>query len=302
MTPIRSILRSMLNDKNTLDIVSLNNYPYYDWMYGLLSNRYHMYLGDKLPYKWDENILAKPPNMIYDITPDLPLSLEADLILSHNRLEQYDLGKILSNFWHIPMCLVHQLAPRDMKYNNQWQFIASRKGDSNIFLSHYIQEQWDIPGYVINPGVPVMPNNVNKQKKEVSHIWCGPEEQKFIHKNIGNISFIKNGDFSSCMILVNSTTQFYPIHVLIAMAHGCCVITEKIPELEDLIEHDDTGLIYKDVPDLNKILASYKDKPSKCQEMGQRARERILKRFPVKEFINRMTFAIKNSAEITYVR
>lgn len=301
MTPIRSILRSLSN-KDGLDIINISNYPYYDWMLSLLPSKFHMYLGNRIPYKWDENILAKPANMTYDIDPDLRLNVEADLVLCHNRLEQYDLCKVLSNFWHIPMCLVHQLSPRDMKYNNQWQFIESRKGDSNIFLSKYIQEQWNLPGYIVNPGIPAISNNIDKQKKEVSHIWCGEQEQKFIHKNIGNISFIKNGDFSSCMILVNSTTQFYPIHVLIAMAHGCCVISEKIPELGDLIEHEETGLIYKDVPELNRILSSYKNKVSKCQEMGQKARQRVIERFPIKEFVNRFSFALKKSAEIIYTR
>ncbi len=301
-TPIRSIINSVLPKKDILDLISFVNYPYFDWMLSQVPHNIHMYKGDRLPYNWDENILSIPNNVTFDINPDLPLGLDIDLVLCHNRLQQFDISKIFSTFWHLPICLVHQLLPRDMKYHNQWQNIAPRVGNSNIFLSRKIQEEWNIPGYIIPPGIPNIAGGKNKQNK-VAYIYCLVDEpKKVIKQNLGDIGFIEHGDFNKYQIVVNSTTMFYPIHALVAMAHGCCVITQEIPEMDEVFKDGENCLIYKDIPHLRVMIESVNNKPSMYEEIGARAREMVRTTFPMDEFRKKMNVAIKQSAEIMYTR
>lgn len=301
-TPVRSLLKSVtLRENKPLDIVSFINYPYYDSMLATTQHKFHMYQGQKLPSNWDSETLPKPHNVLLDVNPDLSLSLDANIVLCHNRLQQFDLASMFANFWHLPICLIHQLMPRNMKYHHEWKNIQLRKGQSNIFLSKKIQEEWELPGYIIPPGIPTIDVDSSKQK-EIAHIWCSPNERKLITNTIGPTSFVKGADFSSSLILVNSTTQFFPIHALIAMGMGCLVVSHEMDELKDVIEHEVNGIFYRDIDKLRSTVEYYKQRPAKCLEMGQKAKETITKLFPVEAFIKRMNLALLDTAEMVYTR
>lgn len=300
-TPVRSILKSLVKT-DRLDVVTFVNYPYYDWLYSLVPHSFHAYRGDRLPCMWREDVLKIPQNFDFSVDPDIPLNIDANLIMCHDRLNQYDIAKVLSSFWHLPICLVHQLSPRDMKFDRRWNEILSRRGSSNIFFSQKIQEEWNTPGYIIPPGIPKIASDINKQK-EISHIACSENEQKMIQRSLQQqVKWVVNGDFSSTFLLINTTTQFYPIHAFIAMAHGCCVMFQDMPEIKGIIEHEVDALIYKDINDLRPMLAHYKNRPDRCKEIGQKGKEKVEKMFPIQPFVNKMNLAIKQSAEITYVR
>jgi hypothetical protein len=196
--------------------------------------------------------------------------------------------------------MINQTCPRDMKYHNKWPLIKSRFGHSNIFLSEKIQEEWQHPGYIIPPGIPKLKNDPNKQK-EIAHIWCEHKQQKLLKNTIGPVDFIKNGDFSKCYLMVNTTTHFYPIHALIAMSAGCCVLFQEAPEI-DFIEHEVNGLIYKDVNSLRPMLDHFKNNRDKCLEIGKKGQEIVQRLFPLPEFIKKFNVALKQTLEIPYVR
>lgn len=300
-TPVRSILRSVQGKRDCLDIMTYTNYPYYDWAISRVPHKFHAYRGDLLPSTWAEDVLPKPQNFQYDVVPDFGLGLDIDLILCHNRLDQFDLAMKFSSFWHIPTCVVHQLLPRDMKFHHQWQSISARRGHSNIFLSNKIQEEWGIPGYIVPPGIPSIPRDENKQK-EISHIDCQGPEKKLIRQTLGNIHFVKKGDFSASMMLINTTTGLFPIHALVAMAAGCCVLTQRMDELEGIVKHEETGLVYKDIAELQTLISSYRHRRSTCLDIGTRARQLIIEKFPQADFVKKMDNALRQSAEIIYTR
>ncbi len=299
-TAVRSILKS-LEQKSMLDIVSFINYPYYDWMFSKTKQKFHIYSGDRMPVEWLDEVLKKPNNVCVDIRPDLPLNLDANLILCHNKTIQFDLAKIFSNFWHLPVAMVHQLGPRDAKFHHQWQIIANRVGHINIFLSKEIQEQWERPGYIIEPGIPVINLDKNKQK-EISHIICSNEDRKIVRNVLGDVSFIRGGDFSKCLIMVNTSTTFYPIHALVAMGAGCCLITQKIPELDYFLKHEENAIVCDDIASIKRAIDTYKNRPSKCFEIGERAKETVKDKFSVDNFIKKMNIALKHTAETVYTR
>jgi hypothetical protein len=298
-TPVRSILKS-LTPSETLDIVSFVNYPYYDWMFSLVPHKFHLYRGDRIPCGWNEQVLQKPKNFDQLIDPDIPLNIDANLVLCHDRLNQLDLARAFSSFWHLPICTVHQLGPRDMKFDRRWRELQSRRGNTNIFLSQKIQEEWECAGYIIPPGIPEINYDESKQK-EVSHIECSDNERNMLAKTLQQqISFVKNGDFSSTLILINTTTQYYPVHALIGMASGCCVLFQQMPELEGVIEHEKNALIYKDVNDARVMLNHYKSRPDRCKEIGKAAKETVRKMFPIKVFKDKLNIALKQTSEMTY--
>jgi len=302
-TPVRSLIKAVLRQpEDKLEILSFINYPYYDNLFAPLDTDWHLYTGNLLKnVTWDDNQVDLPKNFKLDVNPDIPLNIDIDLLVFHNRLEQYDITKMLSSFWHMPTCLIHGTTPRDMKFNPKWSTIQSRDGHSNIFLSQRIQEEWNKAGYIIPVGIEPKEVNTDKQKK-ISHIWCGAEQQKVLYNIVGPTHLVRKGDFSETLILINTTSSWYPIHVLEAMAAGCCVISADMPELNGVIEHGVSGLLFKDLEELQRLLTEYRAKPTTCVEMGQNGREKIVELFPMNKYIKSMNLALRESAEVLYVR
>jgi hypothetical protein len=303
-TPVRSILRSLQKpDNSPLNVITFTNYPYYDSMFARTNNLFHCYNGTQLPSDWREEVLPKPPNHLYSISPDIPLNIDCDLILAHNKLHQFEASKALSRFWHLPVALVHQFAPRDFKYHTEWKNIQARQGHTNIFLSAKIQEEWQSPGFIINPGV-VTPDEITPAKVSgaIGHLPCTKDELKLLHNMIGNMEFIKQGDMSGIDILVNTTNAFYPIHILHAMAHGKIVVTIAMPELENIITHEETGFIIKDVTDFKKIIAHIRHNSNTLQDMRIKAHNHIKQNFPMQDFCKKMSIALEETSQITYTR
>lgn len=302
-TPIRSILRSVSKSENEpLNILTFVNYPYYDSMFCKTQHRFHAYNGNRLPSVWLPDVMPQPSNYMFSITPDIPINMSCDLILIHNKLQHYEVGRIHSAFWHLPMAMVHQLCPRDLKYHTEWSNLQKRDGHLNIFLSDKIQAEWGKPGFIIKPGVAFPAEPTIVKRKGVGHIPVPREELKFINNLLGSVSLIKNGDLSECDIVVNTTNAFYPVHILHAMANGRVVITIDMPELNDIITHEETGFIAKNITDFRMLINHLQSHPSLMAEVGQRARDHIQANFSEETFVKKMRFALQETAATTYTR
>jgi glycosyltransferase involved in cell wall biosynthesis len=218
-------------------------------------------------------------------------------------LHHFELGKKFSNFWHIPMCLIQSTCPRELRYNPNWENMLLRRAATNIYFGKNIQEEWQAPGYVIKPGIPGSYLVNNDRAMVISHLICDPRERQVLQNALMNpINFIKNADFSTTTLFINATTNFYPVHVLMAMANECCVITPNLPELDGIIEHEVNGLIYKDIHELKMLIDKYKNCPSLCKEIGKKGKNLVMDTFPVDTFRKKMTAALRSASEVIYTR
>ncbi len=301
-TPVRSLTRAALrNPDDKLEILSFPNFTYYDYLFENIAANFHLYHGSHLQRKWDFNQRKLPPNFKIDIDPDIPLNLDMDLILYHDRFTQFDLANHLSAFWHLPTCLVHGTTTRDMKFIPQWNTINRRDGHSNIFLSEKIQESWDKPGYIVPVGINTLDLDISKQRR-ISHISVDSREIKILHNLLGPINYIREIDLSETLIFINTTSNWYPIHVLQAMGAGCCVISQYMAELEGVIEHGENGLMFKTLEELQQYVNTFRANPDRCIEMGQKAKQKIKENFNMDNFVKLMTIALRESAEVLYIK
>lgn len=299
-TPVRTLMRSVDQAKNTLELISFFNYPYYDNMFANIGFNLNLIESEHIYSKWDEELLDKASG-IKLVGTDLPIYLDADLILCHNKFAQYDVSQMFAQFWHLPIVLIHQLLPRDLKFRNEWNIFKNRVGDVNIFLSREIQQAWETPGHIIPPGIELV--DTTKTSNKIGHLFCAEQKVRSSIQNIlGPTKFVQKNDFSEVEIFVNTTTDFYPIHVLHAMAAGCLVITQQLPELDGVIKHEVNGLIFKNIYELKQLLDLYKNKPSKCREMAALGRTTIQNLFPMKNFQNIMKIVLKEASTVVYTR
>lgn len=299
-TPVRSILKQLDNSK-IYDILTFINNPYYDTMFAQADHNFHLYNGRHIPSQWNNEVLPKPPNYNFTITPDIPINIDCNFILIHNKFHQFDVGKLLSRFWHLPVILVHQVPPRELKFNMEWKTIQNRIGNLNIYLGPKIQEEWDQPGFIINPGIGIP--EYNEKKHHISHILCKKEEQGIINNLVNSrINYVSKFNFGDSLIFINTTTNFFPIHMLHAMSAGALVITQRKSDIEDIIQHEENGILIDDPLEIPRVISVYKNQPGKCAEIGMRARQTIIDKYNTEQFLKSINIAFKQITNITYVR
>jgi len=183
----------------------------------------------------------------------------------------------------------------------EWRTIQARVGDVNVYLGNKIQEDWDQPGFIVHPGIGIPEYHGDKHR--ISHIICKKEEQGIVNNlvNLG-LNFVSGHDFDDSLIFLNTTTNFYPVHMLHAMAHGALVITQRKPEIEEIIQHESNGVLIDDPMEIPVVIQHYKNLPSKCLEIGLRARQTIIDRYNKEQFLKSINIAFQQAASITYTR
>lgn len=86
----------------------------------------------------------------------------------------------------------------------------------------------------------------------------------------------------SVVVHPSYTEGFSMVH-LEALASGCCVVSSRLPYVDDVIEHGRTGFVFEpgDVAGLREILRLLMREPERAAEVGRNAAEEARLRFGV---------------------
>lgn len=223
MTAVRSLTRSCLK-KNSFNFITFLTDKFYD---ELLSETGHSF------YYWDHDknidINAIPQNFYPVKEMDLPISLDVDAVICQDYGLQYKVSKKFADFWHLPLIMVfHYIKSED-------QFLIN--GDINIYDSYEIQESWNHPGAVIEPGVDenFTKVDVNKNspillcdiKSDNEAAMCREivSGTKYTINSLGKDKFTRFEQYKNARCLIQLKPKQFPIEILEASKVGLPIIS-----------------------------------------------------------------------------
>ena len=249
----------------------------------------------------------------------LPLHVEFDLIIAHDRGPQYDVADHLSHQYRLPTVLVeHSLPPADWN-EGRLAPLRSREGDTNVFIADCQKNIWGFRkdyDCIVNPlGVNTnLFSPVDKTERQNCILWIGnnimyKDEMygfpimRFVTgfpmpmmplKIIGNnpgISRLPNTitdlvkAYSQAGLLLNTCPNDpLPTTVLEAMACGCPVVSLAVGDIPQVIKNGETGFASKNPEELRTYCSLVLSDKELANRLSINGRELIRKKFGMTRF------------------
>jgi glycosyltransferase involved in cell wall biosynthesis/SAM-dependent methyltransferase/Tfp pilus assembly protein PilF len=280
--------------------------------------------------KWNQNMRPVPDNVRLISMKQAQEYLEQgeiDGIIAHNvkdliAVRDYSLPKIM--VFH--NCLTTEIKLGKNKINREdylQKIIPLLDGVTKVFISEIKKADWEMQGEIILPGLDVSEyGGYTGSEKKVLRVGNLLIERdlmmgySFGEKVIKNHPLLTLGmnpgipesrisdgfddllnQFQNNRVYINTTVDGfedgYNLAMLEAMATGMPVVTSQ--NKTSPISNGINGFSSNDPDYLNRCIENFMQDPVLAKEMGEKARETIVEKFPINKFIQSWTKAVELS-------
>ena len=287
---------------------------------------------------WNKSYAPLPANYTvlngnlgeHQLTPDV----DFDLVLSQSKHAHYKIAKQISDQLHLPLVsLEHCLPPLQYTKDHLNQF-KSMRGHINVFISEFSRERWGWEKdevVVIHHGVDTelfSPNDnmVEKKNKILSVVndfrnrdyCCGYGFWEEVTKELPRLHIGDSPDGwskpaasipelimryrESSVFVDTASLSPIPTVVLEAMSCGSLVVSYGNAMVPEVITDGYNGFIRSDVKSMRQLLIEILKDPFKneYQQMRERARETIIKKFSMDKFVDSWNKIFRKASEIVW--
>ena len=321
MYPIKNIIRSVKRKKD--DKLKVITFCETEEKYNsLLAHTGHdFYLwGEGIDSNWNELVENKPSN-IYKL-PDVSKNIYEnyfDLVICHNRIEQYNISEALSQALHLPIIMVDHCGEKVLKpspiFSNvttsDIKLLYQREFLVNVCTHPQLVKEWpnaNKGSIVINTGVDTekyKPDNVEKSFSIVLDNFIPEPVAKFLSSlNKYNIISTDREDktnlYNQGSVFIN-TWKNINIKLLEAMACGTVPVCIDTPEITHVVNKE-TGFIVKDVQEMISLIDRIQNQEVNIEQIAKNAREYIVKNHHIDLFINKWNQVFQLASNSFYSR
>lgn len=333
--PVRTLINKATNRRDRLVILDFTAHEPYQSMLAMTGHTFLCIDGLKQVRKWNRDCRPVPDNYILvDVENDGDKLIDQampDLILTHNKLAHLEIAHSLSRRYHIPIAHMEHTLPFIGWHPQQTTQVRDMKTDISCTISEYNRNQWGYgpETHIIHHGIDAdtfCPDvSVPKQNRIITCVndfinrdWCCGyrifmEATKGLPTRIrGNTPGLSEGtksteelvnELRSSLIYCNSSTVSpVPTATLEAAACGLAIVTTSTCMLPEIFTHKVDALLYPpDRIDLGKkYLEQLLNDPDRAIEMGKRARQTIMEKFSIKDFVDNWNRVLTLTANTPY--
>jgi len=312
--------RATIKPLDRLNILSFATHERYQTNLSKTGHNFYLLQGEGIK-TWCNDYAPLPPNHII-LENTLPPHIVFDAVLSQNKGGQYPVAVQIASSLQLPLItLEHCLPPPNWK-KHQLESTLSMYGHINVFISEYNQKAWGLNesnSIVIPHGVDTdvfKPQEVEKPPKPyalsvvndwINRDWCCgmrlwqeitgfPQQELVPVKVLGNTPGLSLPapsipdlvtEYNKCGVFLNtSLVSPVPSVLLEAMACGKCIVSTATCMIPEFIQHGVNGYMSNDPVKLRNYCLELLNDPDKADYMGRKARETILEKFSLGQFVD----------------
>ena len=322
MYPIKNIIRSVKRKKD--DKLKIITFCETEEKYNsLLSQTGHdFYLwGEGIDGSWNELVENKPSNIykLSDVSKNIYENY-FDLVVCHNRIEQYNIGEAISNSLHLPLIIIDHCGEKVLKaspiFSNvttkDMELLYQREFLLNVCTHSHLVKEWpheNKGSIVINTGVDTekyKPDNIEKSFSIVLDNFIPEPVAQFLSSlNKYNIISTDREDKTSLYnkgsVFIN-TWKNINVKLLEAMSCGTVPICIETPEIIQVVKNNETGFIVKDVQEMVSLIDKIQSQKINIEQIAKNAREYIVKNHNIELFINKWNQVFQLASNSFYSR
>jgi hypothetical protein len=283
---------------------------------------------------WNSEYAPLPANFVLldrNLGNDqIPKDVGFDLILSENRFGQYQFFKQLQKIYHLNIIQAEHTAPYDTWSPIMRQQLRSFSGDINVFITDWSRKQWGwdesnsivIP-HTVDTELFCPDENIPKIKTigAVVNDWinrdqpCGFNLWKRITQGLpvkpmgatpGLSEAAKSLDelvnhYRACQVFVNtSLISPIPCALLEAAACGAGIVTTATCAIPEFFTDEYDAFVTNDESTMRRRLKQLLDSPKLCDEMGKRARETVISKCGLEQYLETWNKLFYQAANTVY--
>ena len=317
---VESYLRAINNQDLSYNVLKAPTHERYESNWATMPHNFYMFWAKGIK-GWNEKFAQMPKNhiMLDGTIGQIKSDMKFDMVLSQNKFGQYQYLSQLAQQMNLPLISLEHTLPMKEWGLKRREMLLSMRGKINIFISKYSIKEW---GFDINdPSVRIIEHCINSEI--FKPLDNSPKDGRIltvandyvnrdyflgfgIYKRIcidGNLPVNPVGDtkgfseaakdlpdlvskYQKASVFFNtSTISPVPTSLLEAMSAGLTCISTATCMIPDIIEDGVNGFISNDEAYLKDRLIWCLKNEDKAKEIGQKARETIVKRFSLERHI-----------------
>lgn len=317
------IQRSVGSPKNTLSIPT-HETAFTAFAKALPEFNHYLIYGPNLK-TWDNRFRELPSNCFLLKDGVIPLELNFDVILSQNHADQYQILAPIARQYNVPLITVTHTARYPSMSKNYVRQVKSCVGDVNVFISDWSRHDWGwddsenaitiehaIDCEEFKPAEDLRRGNYilsvcNQFNRQVRWEPCG-----FPLWNEVILPFTPNGlpwkhlgadcdDFADAAENLNDLIENYqnasifintskispiPMSLLEAAACGCAIVSTNTCAIPSIFTDGKDAVLSNDPKVLRDACIYYLNFPEKARQMGEAARQTVMKKCDPVRFRN----------------
>lgn len=286
------------------NILTFNTHERYQTMQCLTGHDFYAFNFDGGKDWFTEH--APMPHNYYQLPKNsLFGGITFDFILAHSKFGQLQKAYEINQHLQIPIICVEHTLPLQNWPQSQLEQFQNFYGDVNVFITQYSKDQWNInaPGEVVYHGVDTdlfkPASGYRSGVLTVAHDFINRDyalnyqgweriTQGLDRKVIGATEGLSEAAadinelvkaYQQARVYINpSVLSPVPTSMLEAMACGCPVVSMDNCAIPEFVEHGVNGYLSNDEEELRLWIKHLFDNPKVADEMGQAARETVLKK------------------------
>ena len=336
VSPVSSITRAATRKINEpLNILTFPTHERYESMMAKCGHNFYAYRAEGIK-DWNTTYAPIPENYFL-LDPELgesqiPDYVDFDVVLSQNKFGQYQIAKKMAGLLHVPMISLEHTLPVPNWSPSVLESTRNMRGHLNLFISRYSIDAWGWEEgkdtLVITHGVDTdlfKPNeSVEREDHALSVVndwinrdWCcgfGIWQnviQGLPHRVMGDTPGLSEpasstqdlvSAYQSSRIFLNtSTISPIPTVLLEAMSCGCAVVSTETCMIPEVIEHGVNGFMSNDINELKQYVVDLLNDEDLARQMGEAARETVVKRFSVDKFASKWDFILHSASKKVFL-
>src|SRR3990167_466013 len=318
MFAIKTIANSPFINKDKLNILTFPTHESYETNLTKTNHNFWAFSCENIK-SWDKTyrkipsnyyILGKVANL-----DDFPAELNFDLVLSHQKFGQFQIGSKIAEQLKLPLINVEHTWCNPLWREEDIQNLREMSANINVFITKSNQKVWgfnsensvviehgmDTDLFKSNPEIPRKNHILSCVNDFISRdVWCGFHLWKEVTQGlpvhpIGKTSGLsqpaKNLEdlvyqYQSSRIFINTSLNSpIPCALLEAMSCECAILTTATCEIPTIIKNGENGFITNDKKEMRQYLELLLNDQKLAQKLGENARKTISERFNLNKFV-----------------
>ena len=322
MYPIKNIIRSVTRKED--DLLKIITFCEIEEKYNnlLCQTGHEFYLWEEnINNNWNKLVEDKPDNLLNLPSSDRIYNSYFDLVVCHNRVEQYNVALSVSQALHIPLVIIDHCGQEILKPSTIFSTVTTPdikklhtlQSLINVCVHDKLVSAWPNSSkgsVVINTGRDTdkyKPANVSDEFAIVLDNYIPQSIAQFLaplntYTIMGTDREDRTNVYNLGPVFIN-TWKNINIKLLEAMACGTIPISIETPEISHVIKHNETGFVVKDVDQMINVIEKVKNNEIRnIQQISQNARDYVIENHSMNNFIEKWNQVFQLASNSFYSR